>query len=228
MSRRGYGQFCPVAKGAEIFAERWTPLILRELLCGSRRFNRLRKGLPRMSPSLLSKRLTELERAGVVERRGDEEAPEYHLTRAGEELRPVVEALGVWGKRWTRSELEREDLDPGLLLWDMRRRAVKEKLPARRVVARFELPEEPSRERLWWMVFDRPQVDLCLDDPGYPVDLRITAELEALTGVWLGDLDLAGCLKAGSVVLEGPAKLRRRFPEWLGLSLFAGVERQRG
>lgn len=228
MSQQGYGQFCPVAKGAEIFAERWTPLVLRELLCGSHRFNELRKGLPRMSPSLLTKRLRELEREGVVERCGAEESPEYHLTRAGEELRSVVEALGAWGKRWTRSELEREDLDPGLLLWDMRRRVERDRLPGRRVVIRFEFPARPSEERLWWMVFDRPQVDLCLTDPGYDSDLRIRAELDALTGVWLGDLDFAGCLKAGSVVLEGPAELRRRFPEWLGLSLFAEVERQQG
>jgi DNA-binding HxlR family transcriptional regulator len=121
---KGYGQFCPVAKASEIFGERWTPLIMRELLCGSYRFNDLRRGVPLMSPSLLSQRLKTLERAGIVERRPDPEnkSYEYHLTQAGQELRPVIELLGVWGQRWARKRVEPGDLDPSLLMWDIHRR----------------------------------------------------------------------------------------------------------
>lgn len=225
---KGYGQFCPLAKGAEIFAERWTPLVLRELLCGSRRFNELRKGLPRMSPSLLSRRLKELERAGVVLRReGEDGGTEYRLTEAGEELRGVVEQLGTWGKRWTRSELEREELDPGLLLWDMHRRVLRDALPDRRVTVRFDFTDVEGKMRRWWLVLDRPEVDLCLKDPGHEVDLTVTTDLATLTAVWLGDLELPAAISSRAVLLDGPTDLRRQLPGWFGLSLFAGVERKR-
>jgi DNA-binding HxlR family transcriptional regulator len=224
----GYGQFCPVAKAAEILGERWTPLVLRELICGSTRFNELRRGVPLMSPSLLSKRLKTLERAGIIERSPDPRAGsvEYRLTEAGVELRPIIEQLGVWGKRWTRSDLERRELDPGLLMWDIHRRLNTEKVPARRTVVGFEFTDVFDSMRRWWLVVDRGSVDLCLKDPGYPVDLQVTTDLHTLTAVWNGDTPLRGAVATQRILLEGPRELRRAFPSWLALSLFASVGRR--
>lgn len=226
--RQRYGQFCPVAKGAEIVARPWTPLVLRELMCGSTRFNDLRRGVPRMSPSLLSSRLDELEEAGVIRREEtDGQAVHYRLTEAGEELRPVIEALGTWGKRWTKSRLDEADLDVALLMWDVRRRIETDSLPDERVVARFAFPLQPEEKlRLWWLVLDRPEVDLCLEDPGHDVDLWIETDVRTLTGVWLGDRSWGEALRSGALEVVGPTELRRSFPDWLGLSLFAPVERR--
>lgn len=226
-SVRGYGQFCPVAKASEIVAERWTPLVLRELLCGSQRFNDLHRGVPLMSRTLLTHRLRELEDAGVVERR--ETSPggsEYHLTPAGEELRPIIEQLGAWGHRWVRRDVEGDDLDPSLLMWDVRRRIDRGALPERRVVVRFDLrgvPRAHGARRTWWLVLDRDEVDLCLKDPGFPVDVTVDADLTALTRVWMGRLAFAEAARAGLVRTEGARPLVRAFPGWLGLSTFATV-----
>src|SRR5690242_14121552 len=146
-----YHQFCPVAKAMELLDERWTMLVVRELLLGSRRFNDLRRGVPRMSPTLLSKRLHELTAAGLVERRSTDGEVGYALTAAGEELRPVVEAIGAWGMRWT-GRLGDRDLDPKLLLWDMHRSVDAEALPAGRTVLQFSFPELAGRARTWWLV----------------------------------------------------------------------------
>lgn len=226
---RGYGQFCPVAKAAEIFAERWTPLVLRELLCGSRRFGDLHRGVPLMSRALLAKRLAELEDAGIIRSapRRQGRGREYQLTAAGEELRPVIDRLGEWGQRWARAQIGAEDLDAGLLMWDIHRRLDLDALPSGRVVLRFDFRGAPATmrcPRTWWLVLDRPEIDLCLKDPGFPVDLVVTADLRTLTRVWMGDVPLAGALRAGSIRLEGPPALVRAFPAWLRLSSFAGVE----
>src|SRR5512135_322503 len=166
---RGYGQFCPIAVACEVLTERWTPLVLRELLCGSTRFNDLRRGLPLMSPSLLSKRLKTLERAGVVARRGQD----YVLTDAGQELRQVIEQLGVWGQRWSRGILDPDKLDASLLMWDMSRRVATAKLPARRVVVLFCVRGSIDAKSRFWLVLDDGNADLCLTDPGFDVDLYI-------------------------------------------------------
>ena len=227
---KGYGQFCPVAKAAEIVAERWTPLVLRELLCGSRRFNDLHRGVPLMSRTLLAGRLKQLENAGVVRSvaspRG--RGREYHLTAAGEELRPLIECFGEWGQRWARAQVDRGDLDPGLLMWDMQRRVNLEVLPQRRVVVRFDFRGVPATlrcTRTWWLVLERQAVDLCLRDPGYLVDVVVSADLRTLTRVWMGDVRLAEAVRAGLIRLDGPPSLVRAFPTWLTLSAFAGVER---
>lgn len=225
---RSYRQFCPVAKAAEILAERWTPLVIRELLCGSRHFNDLRRGVPLMSPSLLSQRLKYLEDQGLVERRCDAtgSGSEYRLTRAGRELQPVVEELGTWGKRWVRREItQTDDLDPGLLMWDIHRRLHVDRFPERRTVLRFELTDVPTTRRFYWLVIDRGKVDICLKDPGFEIDLYIAVDLATLTGIWLGDLPLETARQQGDLDLRGPANLRRRFTGWLRLSLFAEVER---
>lgn len=224
-----YGQFCPVAKGSEIVARPWTPLILRELLCGSTRFNDLRRGVPRMSPTLLSKRLGELETAGVVRREEtDGQAVHYRLTEAGRALRPVIEALGCWGKQYTRSELDEDDLDAGLLMWDVHRRIEVEALPEERVVVRVRFHDARLEHRLWWLVLDGDAIDLCLRDPGYPVDVWVDTDVRTLTAVWLGDLSWGEALAAGSLEVSGATRLRRGLPEWLGLSLFARVARKAG
>lgn len=224
-----YRQFCPVAKAAEVVTRKWTPLGVRELLQGSHRFKELKRGLPAISPPLLSRRLTELEEAGVVRRARPEEGDywEYHLTGAGEELRPIIEALGTWGKRWSRAELSRDDLDAGLLMWDMHRRLPEERRPEERVVVRFRFRDAPEEERDYWLVIDGDEVDLCLDERGLDVDLRVVTDVRTLTAVWLGDAPLSRAVRNRKIRMLGPERLRRAFPDRLGLSLFAGGERRR-
>ncbi|HVM12855.1 MAG TPA: helix-turn-helix domain-containing protein [Egibacteraceae bacterium] len=219
-----YGQFCPVAKAMELLDERWTMLVVRELLCGSRHFNELRRGVPRMSPALLSKRLQTLVRAGVVERREDGNRVEYLLTPAGEELRSVVEALGVWGTRWV-PQLGDEHLDPHLLLWDVHRNLDLEAMPDARTVLAFHIRDARQGARDWWVVAADGEVDLCHTDPGHEVTARIEASLEALTRVWLGELDWERAVGAGWVTVHAPATVRRQLPSWLKLSGFAAVPR---
>ncbi|HEU4524573.1 MAG TPA: helix-turn-helix domain-containing protein [Gemmatimonadales bacterium] len=229
---KGYGQFCPVAKAAEIVAERWTPLVLRELLCGSRRFSDLHKGVPLMSRTLLAARLEQLEHAGIVRgvARPHGRGREYQLTAAGEELRPLIDCLGKWGQRWARAQVSRGDLDAGLLMWDIHRRVNLEALPPGRVVVRFEFRGVPATircPRYWWLVLEPGQVDLCLKDPGFLVDVVVSADLRALTRVWMGDVRLAETVRAGLIRIEGTRSLVRAFPTWLTLSPFADVGRVR-
>lgn len=183
-----------------------------------------------MSPSLLSKRLGELEAAGVLvkERAEGHEHDEYRLTRAGEELRPIVEALGTWGKRWISGDLNDDELDVELLMWDMRRRIDVDRAPPGRTVVEFEFPDLPRKQRRYWLVVDGAEVDLCWKDPGYEVDLTVSTDLATMTAVWRGDVRYAEVLRRGELELSGPAELRRSFPEWLGFSLFAGVEMPAG
>lgn len=222
-----YGQFCPVAKAAEVVAERWTPLVLRELLNGSHRFNDLLRGVPLMSRSLLAKRLRELESAGIVERRrtGGRKTKEYFLTPAGEELRPIVEGLGVWGQRWVMHELSEDDLDPSLLMWDVQRNLVADRLPDRQVVVRFDFPGVAGPRRRWWLLVGPEGGDLCMTDPGFEVDLSVEAELRELTRFWLGQLDWRAMLSAGALRMEGPRGLQTALAGWLGRSPLAGVPR---
>lgn len=227
---RGYGQFCPVAVAAEVVAERWTPLILRELFCGARRFAEIRRGMPLISRSLLAQRLRELEDAGVITSAARVRGRDYRLTVAGEELRAVIERMGEWGQRWTKGRVAVENLDPGLLLWDIHRRMAVDRLPDSRVVVRVDFRGVPAHRRgqdTWWLVLRRPEVDVCLKDPGFEVDLVISADLATLTKVWLGDMTLAQALRAGTVRLDGPRALIRAFPDWLLLSTFASVPRPR-
>jgi DNA-binding HxlR family transcriptional regulator len=229
---RGYGQFCPVAIAAEILAERWTPLVLRELLCGSHRFNDLHRGVPLMSRTLLAQRLRELESAGIIERRPGPSGAgwEYYQSRAGEEIRPIVERLGEWGQRWAHSQFRTERLDAGLLVWDMHRRIRLDALPPQRVVVRLDfrgLPRDSRGQTTFWLVMDRGGAAVCLKDPGFSVDLVVSADAQALTRVWMGALPLTAAIRSGLVELDGPRILARAFPTWLGLSSFATVERPR-
>lgn len=217
---RGYGQFCPVALGAEVFAERWTPLILRELLAGSSRFSELQRGLPGVPRALLAQRLGSLQRAGLIERRPTRAGRgfEYHLSPAGQSFRPVVEALGRWGYEWAAEQLQPDNLDAGLLMWFLRRRIRVDRLPPERVTVQFEFRD--AGKRCFWLVLHRPEVDLCLADPGFDTDLCVTTDVRTFTQVYLGHMSIAGMLRNGSVNLAGRSDLRRAFGGWIGLSPF--------
>jgi len=219
-----YHQFCPVAKAMELLDERWTMLIVRELVTGSQHFNDLRRGVPRMSPTLLSKRLHQLVRAGIVDRQADNNQVRYVLTEAGQELRPVVEALGAWGVRWM-GELGDEDLDPKLLLWDMHRNINHDAVPAGLTVIQFTFPDVPAKTRNWWLVITSGQADVCDADPGYSVAVTVTGSLRRMTQVWRGDLSWPDALRSGAIQAHGPQTLRRDLPRWFTLSVFAAVPR---
>ena len=190
MSQPGYKQFCPVAMASEILCSRWTIVLMRELIAGSTRFNDLRRGVPKMSPSLLSQRLKDLEHHGIVERRpvkSEKGVFEYHLTRAGQDVRAIVEAMGFWGQKWVGSANSLDNLDPTLLMWDMRRNLNPNPLPKRRVVVEFLYPELPSSKRQWWLVIEPDgEVDLCWSDPGFGIDLYVATSLRAMTAIWMG------------------------------------------
>jgi DNA-binding HxlR family transcriptional regulator len=219
-----YGQFCPVAKAMEVLDERWTLLVVRELLAGSTRFNELRRGVPKMSPALLAKRLRSLERAGVVRRYEADGHPGYRLTQAGEELRPLVESLGAWGTRWVGG-LGEADLDPHLLMWDMRRTVPVNAWPRQRTVVAFRLDGVSAPVARWWLVVRDGEADLCDYDPGYEATVTVSAALRTLVRVWRGDLSWQGALRGEAVSLDGPAEARRDLPMWLGQSPLAVVPR---
>jgi DNA-binding HxlR family transcriptional regulator len=208
----------------ELLDERWTLLVVRELLSGSEHFNELRRGLTRMSPSLLSRRLQQLVRAGVVDRLVEGNEVRYVLTPAGQELRPVVEALGTWGIRWI-GELGDEELDPKLLMWDMHRNIDRSAVPAGRTVVGFTFRDVPSDLRNWWLVINEDDTDVCDEDPGYDVAVTVTSSLRGMTEVWRGDRSWSSALRTGALEVSGPADLRRAVPGWFTLSGFASVPR---
>ncbi|MDF1631094.1 helix-turn-helix domain-containing protein [Mycoplana sp. MJR14] len=221
-----YGQFCPVSMAAEILCTRWTVLILRELLCGTTRFNDLRRGVPRMSPALLSKRLKELERAGViVARPGERGVTEYRLSPAGRDLEPIVMGLGFWGQRWVESQLSLKNLDPSLLMWDMRRNLNPQPLPSRRCTIQFLYPELPENRQNWWLVVDCGTVDLCGFDPGFEIDLLVTTSLRSMTAIWMGLSMIRREVDAGNLAFDGDPEIANAMQQWLGFSKFAGAPR---
>lgn len=221
--RGGYSQFCPVAMAAEVLCSRWTVLIIRELLSGSTRFNDLRRGVPRMSPTLLSKRLKELEKAGVIEAvfSGRRKTVEYRLTQAGEELRSIVLGIGTWGQRWVESQLSLKNLDPSLLMWDMRRRLNPTPLPPGRCTLKFHFPEVKPGQQDWWLVIDNGKVDLCGFDPGFEIDLYISGSLKAMTSIWMGLSSVKEELAHAKLDLVGDKNIAVAMQKWLGLSVFA-------
>ena len=222
----GYGQFCPVAQALEIVGERWTLLVIRELLNGNYRFNELLLGVPLMSRSLLSQRLKTLEAAGIVARGEREDgATEYRLTPAGRELEPVVMGLGVWGQRWVHHDPKEEELDPVLLMWDLRRNLDSAQLPDRRTVVMFWFRDAPVRRSRYWLLVERPKIELCLTNPGFDVELTIETTLRTMVDVWMGSRNVKEAVRAGSIDVKGPARMARSFPNWLLLSPFAKVER---
>jgi DNA-binding HxlR family transcriptional regulator len=225
--RGGYGQFCPVSMASEVLCSRWTTLVVRELLCGSTRFNDLRRGLPRMSPALLSKRLKELQRAGVITiSRKSNGTAEYRLSRAGEELRPVIEGLGIWAQRWIESRLTLKNLDPSLLMWDMRRSLNVKLMPNRRCTIQFLYSDLSVTQKSWWLVVDSGGVDVCNFDPGHELDLVVTCSLRSMTAIWMGLTTIKDEAEGGKFRIEGDRRLARTMQQWLGLSAFAHEPRR--
>ena len=222
----GYGQFCPMAKAMEVLDERWTLLVVRELLLGSTHFNELRRGVPKMSPALLSKRLRTLERAGIIQRRGEGQRTSYHLTASGEELATVVTALNEWGARWVGS-LGQADLDPHLLLWDMRRTIPIDVWPEQRTVVEFRLTDVDPKVARWWLMVAADQAEVCDFDPGFEVDARLTASLRTLTEIWRGDVAWPMALRSEMVTIAAAHDVRHALPSWLGQSSAARVPRPR-
>ena len=223
MAQPGYKQFCPLAMAAELLCTRWTMVLLRELVAGSTRFNDLRRGVPKMSPTLLSQRLKELELAGIVERvelKSEKGIFEYRMTEAGRDLRAVVEAMGIWGQKWVEARLSLKNLDPSLLMWDMRRNLDPSPLPDRRVVIQFLYQELPLSKRHWWLVVEPScEVDLCWSDPGFDVDLYVSTDLRTMTAIWMGVTTVAK--EAANVTLTGARDVASNMQTWLGLSPFA-------
>jgi DNA-binding HxlR family transcriptional regulator len=218
-----YGQFCPIAQALEILAERWTLLVVRELLMGSTRFSELQRGVPLMSRTLLSQRLRSLQDVGIITRRESPSGPVYRLTEAGEELRATLEGIGHWGKRFAYRELPEEHLDPKLLMWDMQRRLHKERLPENRTVVLFRFSDARKGERRFWLCLSADVVDVCYTNPGFEVDLTVDTDVRTLTEVWVGKRALRQCIRERTVQLEGDTKLKQAFPDWLALSMFAAA-----
>ena len=225
VTQGSYGQFCPVAMAAEVLCTRWTVVVLREMIAGSTRFNELRRGVPRMSPALLSQRLKNLEKAGVISRVKVDGEPglfEYQLTRAGRDLQPLIEGFGVWGQRWIGTKMSLQNLDPQLLMWDMRRNLDPKPMPKRRSTIQFLYPEVPQARRRWWLIVAPDKVvDLCSIDPGFEVDLYVSSDLKTMTAIWMGLETVRKAVHDRQVKLVGDKHLASNMQTWLGLSPFA-------
>lgn len=221
---KGYGQFCPVAKAMEVIGERWTILIIRELINGNLSFNKIRNGVALMSPTLLSSRLKSLQRAGIIERNKTDAGIQYSLTSAGRELEPIIMQMGVWGQRWARSDMSKKDLDPRLLMWDIKRRIDTSFFPGMRTVLLFEFTNYTSKLRRWWLVMEENTADICLKEPGYDIDLHLVTDLRTLSQVWMGDMNLNKALKHNLLKVTGNTTLKRNLSKWLTLNNFADVK----
>lgn len=218
-----YCQFCPVAKAAEILCEKWVILVLRELMMGSTRFGQLRSGLPKISPSILSRRLKTLEEQSIIRRtkKTGSNGYDYHLTDSGEELRPIVLGFGMWGHKWAKNKLNNDDLDAGFLLWDMRRRLNSDFFQHERVVIHIEFSDQNSRDRYWWIVIENNEIDLCFEDTGHEPDIVIMTTLAVMTNIWLGYENLEKMRSNGKIKVLGSNKYTKNISQWIGKSTFA-------
>ncbi|HEX4191138.1 MAG TPA: helix-turn-helix domain-containing protein [Marmoricola sp.] len=219
-----YGQYCPVSRAAEVIAERWTLLVIRELLWGSDRFNAIARGVPRMSPSLLSTRLRELERSGIVVRELLDGEPRYRLTEAGLELQPLVELAGAWGQRWMQ-ELREDEYDPAVLMLDIAREVAlrTDDLPPRPTTVQLDLTGVPRRYQRWWWIFGSTGLDVCDTDPGSDATVWIQTDAPTLTQVWIGHRPWSTALRSEDLRVTGDAESCAALPGWLGASRFADV-----
>ena len=224
---RGYNQYCPIAQAAEVLTERWTLLVLRELLFRGHRFNDIRRGVPLMSQSLLAKRLRDLEAANLIERRVLVNGiTEYHVTQAGMALKPLILQVGEWGKQWLRRPATRDQLDASVLMWDIRGGVDPGSCPAGRTVVQIEFTDLPDAKKYWWLVNENDEADLCLKDPGFEVALYLVTDLRTLTEVWMGDVSLTRAMTDGRLAVHGRTEMRRCLRSWLHLSPFAGIRRR--
>ena len=219
-----YGQFCPVAKATELLGERWTILILRELFLGTHRYSEFQRALSRISPSLLTKRLKQLEAAGILVREVQQgrKGHDYFLTPVGKELAPIVEHLATWGMRWARGQLDDNELDVEFLMWDIQRRLQTDKLADGETVLCF-IFDGLANFNSWWLVIRDGEVDLCTENPGKDVDLYINTTLRCLIEIWNGDADIRTALNKEQVKTQGDKQLARTMPDWLGICLYADV-----
>ena len=224
---RAYGQYCPVAKAAEVLGDRWTLLIVRDLMgVRERHFNDLARGLPGISRSLLAQRLQQLEREGIVERHagGKGRVTEYQLTVAGQEIQQIIGAMLEWGAQWAFGEPDETDLDPVLLLWWIRRGTRLDRLPPQRTVVQFDF--QGARTGTYWLLMEPSDVSVCLKHPGFDIDLLVTADIAALYQVWLGRMSFAEALRDKSVRVDGLPALERAFPTWFAWSPAADAVRK--
>ena len=219
-----YGQFCPVAKALEVLGERWTLLIVRELLMGATRFNELQRGLNLISPTILTKRLNDLSDAGVILRKKipGQKGYEYFLTEMGKELLPVVQTIGEWGMRWARGRMDDSELDLELLMLYLQRSILTDKLPGSETVIRFKFTDIDKYSE-WWLVATDNDVDVCVRDPGKDVDVYFTTDLRTMIGLWMGDISYKSTINEGRLKLVGPSVLTRDIRSWMSHSIFDGI-----
>lgn len=222
---QGYGQFCPIAKAAEIFCERWTALVIRNLAAGSERFCDIHRGVPHMSATLLTKRLRQLEAEDIVERRKPDGASywTYHLTARGAEFVPLIGALGVWGQRWSRRDLVDGEVDLGLLTWGLEHCVDPAAFGEGRVTVELTFTDQPQHKASYWFVNQGNALDFCISHPGHEVDLYLSASLHDMTRVYRGDIGVMAAVDAGKLEAVGPRKLIRRLKAWLNLGPLADV-----
>ncbi|MGB7448566.1 MAG: helix-turn-helix domain-containing protein [Ornithinimicrobium sp.] len=215
-SGQHYGQYCPISRALEVLGERWSLLIVRDLVCGTTRFNELSRGLPGLSRTLLAKRLRQLVKAGIVDHTGSD----YILTEAGWKLEPVVFGLGEWGAQWAFDDPRPEEVDPELLVWWMHGLVDTSELPGQRHVLKVEFSDHP---RAFWIVVERGAASVCTTDPGYPVDLTMCGSLPDLYRVWLGRVPVSTAVRRGLLVVDGPRAWTRRLSRILQLSPAAAL-----
>lgn len=222
-----YGQYCPFSIAAELLCERWTLLVVSRVIDGCHRFNEIHRGVPRMSPSLLTRRLRELESAGILVRKASPQGGhEYRLTPAGQDLSGLIESMAVWGQAWAR-EMEEVDLDPEFLVWSMHLRMNVEAMPAGRTVLELSFTGAPPDCTKFWLVARDGEIEMCLKDPELDVDLLVEADLRTFVEAWRGLRDLRHELRTGRIRLTGDEALQRQFPDWLLLSALAPYPRRR-
>jgi DNA-binding HxlR family transcriptional regulator len=223
-----YGQFCPLSVAAEFLCNRWTLLLLREMVFGSQTFNDISRGVPRMSRTLLSKRLKELGAIGLIEKFEEQgvEHSRYRLTPAGEALRPVIFTIADWSQEWLNVEPSLENIDPDLLMWNIRRHARHQDGLPDPFIVKFHLPDQPSKKQDSWLVFEKDEVDLCVIDRDFDVDVEVHCSSEVLTRIWMGWADFDEQVANGQLKLFGPADYTRPARQWLGCSRLAGISKQ--
>jgi DNA-binding HxlR family transcriptional regulator len=224
----GYGQYCPLSMAADILCNRWTVLVLRQLLEGASGFNEIRRGVPLISRTILSQRLKEFESYGLVSRGGAGAGKPvvYRLTEAGKALGEVVRAIAAWGQEWIDVEPSLADVDTDFLMWDIRRNV--RRLPGLpdRFVVRFHFPDAAEGKRLHWLVFERQDVDLCYIDPGFEIDVQIEAPLKTMVRIWIGSQGLSGAIASGEIQIDGPRKFTSNVADWLGLGSLAAIQKR--
>lgn len=220
-----YGQFCPVSKATEIIGEKWTLLILRELLLGTHRFNDFQRSMCRISPTILNKRLKELEEKGIIVRKkvSGRKGYEYRLTQMGRELEPLVEQLAIWGQRWARGQMSDDELDVELLMWDIKRRIDTKKLPDGETIVMFMF-RDLDKHKNWWLIICGDEVDLCTEDPGKDVDLFMVSDVRTMVEVWQGDTELRAALRDDRIIATGSENLLRTLSQWFALCSYANVK----